>query len=103
MTACRGIPNQMNRFQACRSADSVRTVWVRHIQTRHDPAFESFHLLRLCVGLVIVAVEVQKPMHRKVGEVMKKVAVLISAFPFECLKGDYDIAEQVRAFAGGEA
>ena len=51
-------------------------------------------------GLVVVAVEVEKPMHREVGEVMKKVAVLISAFPFERLESDHDIAEQPRAFAG---
>jgi hypothetical protein len=80
-------------------AKVVRAVGIGHFQTRHDLAFEAFHRLSLCVGLVIVAIEVEKPMHREVSEVMKKVAVLISALPFERLESDHYIAEQPRALA----
>jgi hypothetical protein len=55
---------------AVRLAKIVRAVGIGHVQMRHDPAFEPFHRLSLRVGLVIVAIEVQKPMYRQVGEVM---------------------------------
>jgi hypothetical protein len=73
MTARRDL-NQVDRFQTWRSGIAwiVRVVGIGHIQTRHDPAFEPFHRLSLRVGLVIVAVKVEKPMHRQVSEVMEK-------------------------------
>src|SRR5262249_39117695 len=66
----------------------------------HDTAFEPFHRLGLQLGLVIVTFEMQKPVHRQMGEVMKEVTILISAFPFESLEGDHDIAEYPWALAG---
>ena len=39
-------------------------------------------------------------MHREVSEVMKKVVGLISAFPFERLESDHNIAKQLCAVAG---
>src|SRR4026209_1094564 len=95
----------MDRFQAWRSgvAKIVGAVGIGHVPTRYDPAFEPFHSLSLRGSLVVVAVEVEKPMHREVGEVMKKVAVLIGAFPFERLESDHDIPKQPYAFAGAGA
>src|SRR4029078_411529 len=92
----------MDRFQAWRAgvAKIVGGVGSGHVQTRHDPACEPFHSLSLRGSLVVVAVEVEKPMHREVGEVMKKVAVLIGAFPFERLESDHDIPKQPYVFAG---
>ena len=49
--------------------------------------------------LMIVADEVEKTMHREMGEVMQKNPVFIVAFAGERLVGDDDIAEELRADA----
>ena len=49
---------------------------------------------------MIVAKEMEKAMHRQMGEVMKEDAVFIGAFSFERLEGDDNIAEQASVFAG---
>src|SRR5690242_576031 len=58
----------------------AREIGVGHVHGQHDTAFQAFHFIGLGVGLVIVADEMQKAMHREVGEVMQEIAVFVRAF-----------------------
>ena len=51
--------------------------------------------------LMIVADEVEKTMHREMGEMMKKNPVLVGAFALERLVGNDDIAEQFSGDGAG--
>ena len=53
---------------------------IGQVHAHHDLAFEPFHLVGLGVGLVIVADEVEKTMHREMGKMMQKNPVFIVAF-----------------------
>lgn len=69
-------------------------VRVGHIHACHDLAFEPFHFLSLCVGLVVVADEVKKAMHCEMGEMMDKLPIFIVAFPLERLESYYDVTKK---------
>src|SRR5215470_15172561 len=88
--------NWMDRCQAwwSRVVGCSRDIWVRHVQARHDLAFEPFHFLGLCVVLMIEAVEVEKTVHREMCKVMKEGSAFIPGFPFEGLVSNDNVAEQ---------
>src|SRR5690348_3024604 len=96
-----------------RSAACARTGWVvvshgsgvaaiaigiGHLQARHDFRLEALHLVGLRIGLVIVADEMEKAMHREVCEVMKKLSIFLIALPLKCLVGDDDVAKHLSGF-----
>ena len=62
--------------------------------------FEPFHGLGLAVRLVIVADEMQKAMHRQMGEMIAERLALSVGLARRGLVGDHDVAEDARADRG---
>ncbi len=58
-----------------------------------DFTFGLFHLARILVALVIVAEEMQKTVHGKMGNMMGKRLVLAAGFTLDGFEGQHDIAE----------
>ncbi len=57
----------------------MRPVGIGDTETREDVAFEPFHGIGLGISLVIVAHEMQKAMHREMGEMMEERLVFLGA------------------------
>src|SRR5690606_37695420 len=76
-------------------------------EPRQNADFETFHLLGLAVGLVIITEKMQHPMHDEMGEVVGQGLAFLFRLPPRGLEGDDDIADmgcrgQWLGGAGGE-
>src|SRR5262249_2568782 len=72
-------------------------VGIGHPELGEDRGFESLHDVGPVVGLVIVAGEMEKSVHRQMRQVMRKRFALGARFTVGGLVRDHDVAEQARS------
>jgi len=71
-------------------AGSVR---IRDRELTQNPAFCSFHRLGILVPLMVIADEMQEPVHREMGEMVRKRLFLGARFARDGLEGENDVAK----------
>lgn len=72
------------------------SIGVGHAQGLEDFALALLHGVRIVLRLVVVADEMQEPMHRQMGQVMEEPLALGGRLPLQRLAGDHDVAERNR-------
>src|SRR5277367_1185238 len=73
--------------------DRVAPVRVGDFELPQNVAFGLFHFQRIRIALVIVADEMQKTMHGKMGNMMGERLVLAASLTLDRLEGEHDVAE----------
>src|ERR1051325_10023180 len=92
-----GLESRIMRSMNMPDPYLAREIGVGHVHGPHDTAYQAFHFLGLGIGLMIVADEMQKAMHREVSEMMQEIAIRVRAFARQSLIGDDDVADKCAA------
>ena len=70
----------------------LRPIGIRNFEPPQNLALEPLHLLGVFAALVIVAVEMQKTMHRKVGNMVGERLAFVTGLARDGLVGKHDVA-----------